>query len=93
VSRDAEFCWLCKCPYPTCHLSEASDPNDEILDVIPVKSPTRFLATGWGLAIPAGLGMLFTGIVVAGACFMAVQWNRVQPHGLPNINTFISRPR
>jgi hypothetical protein len=94
VGRDAHSCWICKCPYPACHLSEASDPADEILDVIPAEMPAKsFLATGWGLAIPAGLGVLFTGVVVAGACFMAARWDRVQPHGLPSVNTFIARPR
>jgi hypothetical protein len=90
VSRDAEFCWICKCPFPACNLTDETNADEEILDAIPAK-PRR--SKGWLVALPAGLALLWTGIIIAGACVLATHWDRVPFHGLPNVNTFITRSR
>jgi hypothetical protein len=90
VGRDARFCWICKCPYPACHLTEESDPAAEILEALPAHS---FRVPGWVLAIPAGLGLVCVGVVVVGTCVLAAHWDRVQARGLPSVHTFITRLR
>lgn len=79
VALGAHSCYACHCPFPTCHLPEV---------------PERSVATTrWRWAAPAGLGVLFAGVVVAGMCFVAAHWERVHAHSLPNIRANIAHPR
>jgi hypothetical protein len=90
VGRNAEFCWICKCPYPACNQSDEPNPDEVILDALPAE-PRR--SKSWLLALPAGLALVWTGVIIAGVCVLATHWDRVQFHGLPSVNTFITRSR
>jgi hypothetical protein len=76
VTRAAHLCYACKCPFPTCHLPEMPERSVRV--------------THWRWTAPVAVGLLLTGIVVGGICYVASQWQHFNTHSLPNMKANIS---
>jgi hypothetical protein len=91
VGREARSCWICKCPYPACHLPETDASEPEVVaEAVPAEPVRR--AIPWVWALPAGFGLLYLCLAVVGACFLAAKWDRVQSQSMPTIKMFFARP-
>ena len=87
VSRNAAVCFICRCPHPTCHLTDDL-PEAEPLDVLPA-TPSHL-----GLAVAAGVGVTATllSIVSVAALFLAVPAIWRYSAIMPPVKTLITSP-
>ena len=69
VGREAQSCWICKCPYPACHLPETDTSVPEAAAEPFAEPSPRGLPWKW--ASPAGFGLFYLVVAVVGACFLA----------------------
>lgn len=90
VGREAQSCWICKCPYPACHLPETDGSEPEVADAIAAEPARRGIPWVW--VLPASFGLLYFCLAVVGACFLTAKWDRVQSQSLPTIKMFLARP-